>query len=166
MILDCREQVERLLTPERLQYLFLQLGAAEDIKNGAPEFSVSKLANEPYQDRDWSCLQTFIELLGCISAHLSVPAVRYAVKTLLRMSMDRLLIYSIDLLNAYQDSVQGLVNAIPGPSWDSFVRASNHQSPLSYPMLTSTVLRGKLVPFRRYQGPKHTGGLAAMPSRQ
>lgn len=166
MILDCREQVERLLTPERLQYLFLQLGAAEDIKNGAPEFSVSKLANEPYQDRDWSCLQTFIELLGCISAHLSVPAVRYAVKTLLRMSMDRLLICSIDLLNAYQDSVQGLVNAIPGPSWDSFVRASNHQSPLSYPMLTSTVLRGKLVPFRRYQGPKHTGGLAAVPSRQ
>ncbi|KAJ6443972.1 60s ribosomal protein l37 protein [Purpureocillium lavendulum] len=120
MLWDCREQIERLLTPERLQGLFLQLGAAEDIKNEEAEFPVSKLGHDPYQDRDWSCLQTFLELLSGICCHMSVPAAKFAAQTLLRMSMDRFLICSIDLLSAYEDAVQSLVEAIPGPSWDSF----------------------------------------------
>ncbi|UNI24184.1 hypothetical protein JDV02_009951 [Purpureocillium takamizusanense] len=129
MISDCREQIERLLTPERLQHLFIRLGAAEDITSEDAEFPVSNPANEPYQDRDWSCLKTFLQLLWGVATHLSVPAVQYAAKTLLRMSMDRLLICSIDLLDAYQCAVQALVNAIPRSSWDSFVRALNPPAP-------------------------------------
>ncbi|PHH88847.1 hypothetical protein CDD83_6973 [Cordyceps sp. RAO-2017] len=119
IVADCPEQVERLVTPRRLQELFIRLGAHEHIGRQDAGPSVSNLAHEPYQDRDWSCLQSFLWLLGTISRHLSVPAAQYATQTLLWMSMDRLLICNPDILMEFERAIQCLVEAIPGPSWDS-----------------------------------------------
>ncbi|KND87369.1 hypothetical protein TOPH_07994 [Tolypocladium ophioglossoides CBS 100239] len=47
MIADCPEQVERLLTPERLQELLIRLGAGEDLKDEGSELTLSKLGHEP-----------------------------------------------------------------------------------------------------------------------
>ncbi|KAK4063099.1 hypothetical protein Trihar35433_8894 [Trichoderma harzianum] len=116
----CPDQVERLLTPERLEELFLRLGASDDIKFRDSEITVSKLTNEPYQDRDWSNLESFMTLLSMISGHLSAASAIYASQALLLMSMDKLLIYNIDLLTVYEDTIESLVNAIPSSSWDSF----------------------------------------------
>ncbi|PNY26694.1 Uncharacterized protein TCAP_03372 [Tolypocladium capitatum] len=121
MIADCPEQVERLLTPERLQELFIRLGAGEDLKNeGSDLLTLSKLGHEPYQDRDWACLLSFLSLLGSISRQMSVPAVEYAIQTLLRMSMDRFLLCNIDVLVEYEGAIQHLADAIPTTSWDLF----------------------------------------------
>lgn len=123
MIADCPEQVERLLTPERLQELFIRLGAAEDLKDEGCELTLSKLGHEPYQGRDWACLLSFLSLLGSISRQMSVPAAEYAIQILLRISMDRFLLCSIDALMVYEEAIQRLADAIPTTSWDSFVGA-------------------------------------------
>ncbi|UKZ76703.1 hypothetical protein TrVFT333_004412 [Trichoderma virens FT-333] len=93
IIYGCLNQVERLLTPERLEELFLRLGASEDITFRDSEIPVSK--TNP------------------------VSAI-YASHTLLRMSMDKLLICNVDLLTMYEDAIEKLVNAIASSSWDLF----------------------------------------------
>ncbi|KAL6874905.1 hypothetical protein J3F83DRAFT_729092 [Trichoderma novae-zelandiae] len=120
IIHSCPDQVERLLTPERLEELFLRLGATDDIKLRDSEIAVSKQNHEPYQDHDWSNLETLFVLLGMISGHLSVASAIYAAHTLLRVSMDKLLIYNTDLLTAYEEAIESLTNAIPSSSWDAF----------------------------------------------
>ncbi|OTA07059.1 hypothetical protein A9Z42_0079100 [Trichoderma parareesei] len=120
MIHSCPDQVERLLTPERLEELFLRLGATDDIKVRDAEIAVSKPSQEPYQDHDWSNLESMFVLLGMISDHLSVASAVYAAHTLLRLSMDKVLIYNTDLLMAYEGAIESLANAIPSSSWDSF----------------------------------------------
>ncbi|KAL7920830.1 hypothetical protein ACQKWADRAFT_297450 [Trichoderma austrokoningii] len=117
---SCHHQVERLLTPGRLEDLFLRLGATDEIKTRDSEIAVSKLNQEPYQDRDWSCLESFLVLLSVVSDHLSTESAIYASQVLLRMSMDKLLIYNIDLLAAYEEATEKLTNAIPRSLWDSF----------------------------------------------
>ncbi|KAL7951926.1 hypothetical protein V8C42DRAFT_22309 [Trichoderma barbatum] len=117
---DCPDQVERLLTPERLEELLLRLGASEDIRFRDSEVSIAKLSNEPYQDRDWSNLESFLVLVGMISSHLSAVSAMYASHTLLRLSMDKMLIYNIDLLMAYEEAIASLTEAISSSSWDSF----------------------------------------------
>lgn len=121
MIHSCPDQVERLLTPERLEALFLRLGATDDIRSWDHEVAVSKPSQEPYQDHDWSNLESVLVLLGMIASHLSVDSAIYAARTLLRLSMDKVLIYNTDLLMAYEEAIQSLANAIPSSSWDSFV---------------------------------------------
>ncbi|EGR47407.1 uncharacterized protein TRIREDRAFT_79259 [Trichoderma reesei QM6a] len=120
MIHSCPDQVERLLTPERLEELFLRLGATDDIKVRDAEIAVSKPNQEPYQDHDWSNLESLFVLLGMISDHLSIPSAVYAAHTLLRLSMDKVLIYNTDLLTAYEEAIASLANTIPSSSWDSF----------------------------------------------
>jgi hypothetical protein len=124
MISSCHDQVERILTPERLEELFLRLGATDDIKTRNSEIAVSKLNQEPYPDRDWSCLESFLVLLSGVSDHLSTESAIYASQILLRMSMDMLLIYNIDLLAAYEEAIEKLTDAIPRLLWDSFVSSS------------------------------------------
>ncbi|KAM4065111.1 hypothetical protein HRG_004551 [Hirsutella rhossiliensis] len=120
IVADCPEQIARLITPQRLQELFLRLGADKNLEEEGFELSLSNLDQEPYRDRDWTCLQSFLWLLGTISPHLSVSAVKSATHTLLRMSMDCFLICNLDVLVKYEDAVQCLAEAIPNCSWDSF----------------------------------------------
>ncbi|KAH6605616.1 hypothetical protein Trco_004769 [Trichoderma cornu-damae] len=120
IIHSCPSQVEQLLTPRRLEELFLRLGATDEIKFRNSEIPVSKPSHEPYQDRDWSCLESFLTLLNKVSRHLSVVSAIYASHALLRVSMDKVLICNIDLLTAYEEAIQSLTNAIPSSSWDSF----------------------------------------------
>ncbi|KAM0474040.1 hypothetical protein ACHAPX_007753 [Trichoderma viride] len=120
IISSCHDQVDRILTPGRLEDLFLRLGATDDIRTRDSEIAVSKLNQEPYQDRDWSCLESFLVLLSEVSDHLSTESAIYASQILLRMSMDKLLIYNIDLLAAYEEAIEKLNNAIPRSLWDSF----------------------------------------------
>lgn len=122
MVASCAEQVERLLTPERLQQLFTRLGAQDTRESGLhPELTVSRPDREPYEGRDWSCLQSFISLLGLIARHLSVQAAEYAAQTLLRLSLDKFLICNIQVLAEFEYTIQELIGALPSPLWNNFV---------------------------------------------
>jgi hypothetical protein len=117
----CPQHIERRVTPERLEELFLRLGAAEELKTRGEALTLSKAEGDPYQDREWSCLRSFIGLLGHMAPHMSLPSVKYAAETLLRMSMDRFLICTVDVLIEYEKTILSLLDAFPSSSWDSFV---------------------------------------------
>lgn len=117
---SCPEQIEKRVTPQRLEQLFLLLGATSELEQPKSKLTVSKLRIEPYQDREWSCLGHFLALLKAMARFMSLSAVSYASQTLLRMSMDKFLIYNIDLLVEYEDTVEALFCAIPRPHWDTF----------------------------------------------
>lgn len=121
LISNCPEHVQSRVTPERLEELFLRVGANEELKKNREELVVSKLEGEPYRDRDWSCVRSFIELLALMSEHLSLPSVKYALQTMLRMSIDKFLICTLDVLNDYENTVHCLLDALLQSSWDAFV---------------------------------------------
>ncbi|KHN98824.1 uncharacterized protein MAM_03286 [Metarhizium album ARSEF 1941] len=123
MVASCAEQVERLVTAERLRQLFARLGArdAQESESGTPPASsVRGSDREPYEGRDWSCLVSFISLLGLVAGHLSVQAAGYATQTLLRLSQDRFLLCTADVLAGFEYTTQQLTAALPSSSWDSF----------------------------------------------
>ncbi|RCI17410.1 hypothetical protein L249_2894, partial [Ophiocordyceps polyrhachis-furcata BCC 54312] len=118
VVADCPdEQVARLVTPQRLLELFVRLGAR---KEQIEKPCVEPIKCEPYQDRDWSALQSFLLLLTAMSRTLSGQAVRYAVKTLLLMSMDSFVLHNPDVFIRFCDAFESLVDAIPSSSWDAF----------------------------------------------
>ena len=124
LIAGSPEQVERLLTPERLQSLFFRLGALEGPKSPDVELKLSTPGEEPYQERDWSSFRSFLSLLWLVSENLSSPSARYTAHTLLRLSLDKVLMYNMDLLNEYGTTIQYLVSSIPSSQWESFVSSN------------------------------------------
>lgn len=117
----CPEQIERLVTPGRLTDLFQRLGATDELKVRDSELTVSDHGDNPYPDREWSYLQSFLILLGLVADHLSLPSVMYVSQTLLRMCLDRTILCSVDTLAEYEHTIQRLLAAIPKSSWVSFV---------------------------------------------
>ncbi|KAF4124641.1 hypothetical protein GMORB2_5307 [Geosmithia morbida] len=127
----CQEHARVRLTPQRLRRLFARLGArgdGDDVEmsdegeegGGPSPLPLSNPPQDPYLDRDWSCVRSVIELLGLLSCDLSPESVAFATRTLLRMSVDRFLICSPEVLPEYEYSIQLLVEALPPSSWDSF----------------------------------------------
>ena len=120
MIASSQAQVERLLSVERLQQLFVRLGARDAERAGSDQ-TVRKVNHEPYEGRDWSCLKSFISLLGLIAGQLAVQSAQFAAQTLIRLSLDKFLLCTVELLAEFEYTIQQLVAAIPSPAWDSFV---------------------------------------------
>ncbi|KAG6006604.1 hypothetical protein E4U21_006826 [Claviceps maximensis] len=119
MIATCPEQIDRLLTAERIRKLFVLLGA-RDLNRSISELCVTNIDDEPYEDRDWSCLRSFISLLGLVADQLSVQTAMYAAQTLIHLALDKFLICNIDILSAFEHAIQKLTASIPSPSWDTF----------------------------------------------
>lgn len=120
ILTSCPEQVGRLVTAERIRELFTRVG--EGGSNGElPILTVQKLDYEPYENRDWSCLMSFICLLGLVAADLSVAAAEYATQTLVRLCLDKFLLCNVELLAEYEYTIKQLAEAIPSSSWDNLV---------------------------------------------
>ncbi|CAM1501749.1 Fc.00g037330.m01.CDS01 [Cosmosporella sp. VM-42] len=120
LIFGSAEQVERMMTPQRLEELFLRLGASDELAQKDSELAMSKSNEQPYGNRDWGNMGSFLDLLGSVAHCLSLSSVAYAAQTLIRMSVDKMLIYNVDLLVDYQKATDALIEAIPRPSWDNF----------------------------------------------
>lgn len=119
MIASCPEHIDRLLTAERVRQLFILLGA-RNLDRSTSDQSVSNMEHEPYEDRDWSCLQSFISLLGFTAGHLSINAAMYATQTLIQLALDKFLICNAEVLSVFQYAILELTAAIPTLSWDTF----------------------------------------------
>ncbi|KAG6088356.1 hypothetical protein E4U30_003174 [Claviceps sp. LM220 group G6] len=122
MIASCPTQIDRLLTVERIRQLFILLGA-RDLDRSKSELRVVNLdhSHELYEDRDWSCLRSFISLLGLVADQLPVESAMFAAQTLVQLALDKVLLYNIDILHAFEHTLQKLTAAIPSSlSWDTF----------------------------------------------
>ncbi|KAF5017984.1 hypothetical protein F66182_10053 [Fusarium sp. NRRL 66182] len=120
LLISCPEQIERSITPSRLRELFYRFGGSFELEQLDSELSLSKPSAEPYEGRDWSALGSFLSLLTVISPYMSQESIVYAAQVLLRMSMDKFLIYDINLLVTYESTIASILEAIPQSSWDSF----------------------------------------------
>lgn len=121
LVRNCPDQVERLLSPQKLEELLIRLGAKQELKDWSSELNVQKISSDPYEARDWSCLVSFLNLVGEVARHLSIASVIYAAQACLKLSMDRLSLYNIDILTAYEGAIRRLTEIIPSSSWNSFV---------------------------------------------
>ncbi|KAF4452409.1 hypothetical protein F53441_4755 [Fusarium austroafricanum] len=120
LISCCPEAIGRLITPTQLEELFYRFGASSEFEQRNSKLNLLKPSAEPYEGRDWSPLSSFLSLLTVISPYLSPESVVFASQTLLRMAMDRFLIYDINLLVIFETTINTLLEAIPQPSWDTF----------------------------------------------
>lgn len=115
------EQVERLVTPERLEALFLCLGACDDIKERDADLHMMRSHEEPYKKRNWGNVKTFLLLIKHMAPCMTLSSVAYAARILFRLSIDTVIVRNIDLFVEYEGAIQALVEAVPRPSWDLFV---------------------------------------------
>ncbi|CAF3496888.1 hypothetical protein SNK03_004895 [Fusarium graminearum] len=120
LLSNCTDLIEHCITPQRLEELLYRFGASSELGQRDSELDVSKPGVEPYEGRDWSPLSSFLSLLAAIPPYMSEDSVVYASQALLRMSMDRFLIYDIGLLTTYEITISILLEAIPQPRWDTF----------------------------------------------
>ncbi|KAM0314190.1 hypothetical protein ACHAPQ_011875 [Fusarium lateritium] len=120
LLSSCPDSIERIITPKRLEALLYRFGAAPELAQRDSELNLMKPNTEPYGARDWSPLGSFLSLLAAMSPYMSQESIFYASRTLLLMSMDKFLIYDINLLITYEIAIEALLEAIPQSSWDTF----------------------------------------------
>ena len=118
----CPAYVHRRVTPRYLEELFRLLGADENLDlqdNGA--LSLVRPTEDPYQGEDWSNLRAFLMLLGELAEAMAVESVSYAAQILLKMSMDKFIFTSMNILMEYEKTVSALLSALPTVAWGNFV---------------------------------------------
>lgn len=121
----CSRQVGSLVTSHQLEQMFVRLGAADEAAASENQHTVTRQAEDQYKGRDWCSLIYFLKLLAGIAQHMSVDAICYVTSTLLRVSMDRFLICSMDLLMDYEAAMRNLLRSLPDTRWDSFVSCTS-----------------------------------------
>ncbi|KZZ93259.1 hypothetical protein AAL_05644 [Moelleriella libera RCEF 2490] len=120
MIATCPEQVERILTPDRLKGLFVRLGARDmDRSSKTPDASHHD-DWKSYLDRDWALVQSLVSLLGRVADQLSIQSAQYALQTLVQLALDRVVVCNMDLLAAFESTMHALAATVPASGWNSF----------------------------------------------
>lgn len=114
-------QIERLVDAGMLDRLFLRLGASDDLLSRDAHLPIHRLDEDPYENRDWSNLRTFLSLLAKMAPFIPVPGVSHAVRILLRLSLDNAVARHVDILPGLEQAIASLLECIPSPSWDLFV---------------------------------------------
>ncbi|KAL1882067.1 hypothetical protein VTK73DRAFT_2476 [Phialemonium thermophilum] len=116
----CPEQTRRLFTKERMQNLFLGLGASQDAVGSSSKITGALESDIPYTDRDWSPLRSVLTLLGKIAGSLNLESNTWAVTILLRLAVDDLIINDVDARKEFSDAMERLILTVSVDSWDHF----------------------------------------------
>ena len=124
MLSNCQEQVEAILTPDRIRNIFERLGADESIETVDSPLDLYRPGDEPYEGRDWSYVRSILQLFTLLADRLPVSSAIYTLQVLLRMALDRIFISNIELLSPLQATIEKLATAIPYSYWDNFVSHS------------------------------------------
>lgn len=122
-----KNQVRRLVTPQTLADVFHQLGAADEIGNET--LQPVREVREIYAERDWKPLISYLDWLYNVACCLEHDAVTYAVKMLLRMAADKMVLENPDVLVGHQLALTALVNNVPDGVWNEFVSLSPQSRP-------------------------------------
>ncbi|OLN97263.1 hypothetical protein CCHL11_07734 [Colletotrichum chlorophyti] len=112
------KQVRRLVTPQRIEGIFRNLGAADYVTEET--LKPMREVREIYADRDWRPLRSSLKWFYYIAHFLDHSSVAYAVKMLLRMAVDKVVIENPDVLAEYQWALAALVNTVEDEVWGEF----------------------------------------------
>lgn len=120
----CDDQAQGLITPALLQRLFKSLGGSNEACNLSLAISLTDEVKDPYRDREWTCLENFLGLLGCIAHSLGSNSRTVAMQMLLRLGMDNIAVENFGLAQEWRWTVDLLARCVPGREWNSFVSIS------------------------------------------
>ena len=117
----CPEQIWRLVTPAKILDMFVSIGAIKDIKETPMRLSIYQKVQDPYKNREWGYLRSFITLLKLICSKLQESSLLFAAQTFFRMSVDGVVISNMDIFVEYGESMRCITEAIPTKAWSNFV---------------------------------------------
>lgn len=117
----CDDQARRLVTPALLHRLFRNLGGSNEACNLSLAVSLTDEVKDPYRDREWTPLEHFLGLLGCIAHSLESSSRTVAMQMMLRLGMDNIAVENFGLAQEWRWTVDLLARSVPGREWNSFV---------------------------------------------
>lgn len=126
MLSICNDQTTRLVTPALLQRLFRQLGATKDINNLTGPITLRQEFRHPYPGRDWSCVESMIDLVGAMAGNLTAAARSTAMQILLRLGIDSIAVENFGLTQRWRQAVDLVARSVPDADWTSFCQEACH----------------------------------------
>ncbi|KAI1212588.1 uncharacterized protein F4807DRAFT_457386 [Annulohypoxylon truncatum] len=152
LLVWCLDSIPRLVTTARLYYMLEKLGGPKySQKQDHSKLQSFPRVEDPYPQRDWSGLVTFLILLDRMARSMSTESVIGAIKLLLRMALDPLV--STTVRPEHAEAMGSLVEALPKHGtneWDEACETislyfyeivdgpGNHVIPISYMPNTGT----------------------------
>lgn len=133
----CTDQTTRLVTPALLQKLFRQLGATKDVDNLMGPITLREEFRHPYPSRDWSCVESMLDLIGAMAGHLTPAARSTAMRILLRLGMDSLAVENFGFTQRWRQAVDLIARSVPDADWTSFCQDACHSLYQSSPRATT-----------------------------
>ncbi|KAI5925791.1 hypothetical protein F4810DRAFT_658306, partial [Camillea tinctor] len=114
----CSEQTHRLVNDMQLYSMLERIGGPRYAREHT-KFESSPELEDPYRDRDWTGLVTFLELLERIAPDLRPANAISAIQLLIRMSLDPVVATTVG--GAHFGAMEALVSALPksGRQWDT-----------------------------------------------
>lgn len=146
----CKDQTTRLVTPAVLQKLFRQLGATRDVNSLMGPITLREEIRNPYPARDWSCVESILDLVGVMAYHLTPAARSTAMRILLRMGMDSIAVENFGFTQRWRQTVDLVARSVPDAEWTSFCQEAclsvYQSSPRATRRLRTVVLLGPAAP--------------------
>lgn len=114
------------LTADRVFDLFVGLGMVADVqRNMDVRIRIRSRMEEgplpPPHDYAWENLRAVLRTLTAVAPGMSVDALSMALRILLMMGVDRVIVRNSDVAVDYQDAIEALASAVPDDQWDSVV---------------------------------------------
>jgi hypothetical protein len=116
------EQVHRLVGPDVIQNLFRRLGANATGISISDKIRPIQGLVDPYSNCEWGKLCAVVKFLGQVARPLQQNARVYSLCMLLRMSIDRVVLDNLDVLDLVQEAINHLCRNTPAEAWEACVR--------------------------------------------
>lgn len=137
LLSSCGDHTTRLVTPSLLQRVFRQLGATKDVENLMSPVTLREESWQPYPNRDWSCVESILNLVGTLARNLTPAARSTAMQILLRLGMDSLSVENFGLTQRWRQAVDLVARSVPDADWTSFCQEACHSLYQSSPRATA-----------------------------
>lgn len=137
LLSSCEDHTTRLVTPAVLQRVFRQLGATRDVDNLVGPVTLREETPQPYPNRDWSCVESILNLVGAMARNLTPAARSTAIQILLRLGMDSLAVENFGFTQSWRRAVDLVARSVPDADWTSFCQEACHSLYQSSPRATT-----------------------------
>ncbi|CAJ2504226.1 Uu.00g116200.m01.CDS01 [Anthostomella pinea] len=119
-----KDTTSRLINDMQMYAMLERLGGPRYAREHS-KFESSSEVEEPYRGRDWTGLETFLQLLERIAPDLQKANVISAIQLLLRMSLDPIVSTINTVAERHLAAMDALVSALPrsGSQWDTACEA-------------------------------------------
>ena len=132
LITLCPANTRRLVDVKRLRQILERIGSRKFLKENS-KWHLSPAMEQPYGERNWSPVSTFLKLLERMAPDLAPETMIGAIQILIRMSLDPIVSKDIRIRIDHFSTTEALVSALPGTDgqWNDCVSQSCLESTCS-----------------------------------